>query len=116
MPTQYETGLESARACSRLGECSKRKVGCAIFKGERIVGWGWNKSQTCLLGACPGAADLKPCMAVHAEVAAIIEARQDLRGSVFYVSAEPCGSCKEAAASVGADRIVWPQGELSFRS
>lgn len=49
-------------------------VGCVIVKDGRIIGEGWH--------ACCGEA--------HAEINAIVNAREPVKGATFYITLEPC--------------------------
>ncbi|MFK7869911.1 MAG: bifunctional diaminohydroxyphosphoribosylaminopyrimidine deaminase/5-amino-6-(5-phosphoribosylamino)uracil reductase RibD [Roseobacter sp.] len=71
-------------------------VGCVIVKGGRVVGRGWTQ---------PGG---RP----HAEVMALKQAGEAVRGADVYVTLEPCahhgktGPCAEALARAGVARVV----------
>ena len=76
-------------------------VGAVIVKGGRIIGEGWHRR-----------AGLD-----HAEVAAIKNARRrgakSFRGSVLYVTLEPCsrpgrvGACTDAIIAAGISKVVY---------
>src|SRR5579864_2431009 len=73
-------------------------VGCVLVKEGRVVGRGWTQ---------PGG---RP----HGETEALTAAGEDARGSVAYVSLEPCchwgktPPCTDALIGAGIARVVLP--------
>jgi diaminohydroxyphosphoribosylaminopyrimidine deaminase/5-amino-6-(5-phosphoribosylamino)uracil reductase len=71
-------------------------VGCVIVQSEEVVGEGWHR----LFG--------KP----HAEIEALLAARDKARGGTMYVTLEPCNHhgktppCTEAIITAGIKRVV----------
>lgn len=109
-----------ARSIATLARCTHRNVGAAVVFEGRVIGHGYNKGPetraTCLEGGCPrgtlppgqGASDYGDCIAVHAEVAAMIMAGEAFtKGSDLYVSSEPCFMCYRIAEGSGIIRVVW---------
>lgn len=107
-------GLLVASAVGTRGECQRRKVGAVILdEHHRIIGAGYNGAPpgqpSCLDGMCPRAfTDVPPgstydegpgrCLAVHAEVNAIIDCgRERLMGgtATMYVTERPCFGCQK---------------------
>jgi len=72
------------------------RVGCVIADGERIVGRGWHEAAG----------------GPHAEIAALRDAEQPVRGHTAYVTLEPCNHqgrtppCTEALREAGIARVV----------
>ena len=72
------------------------RVGCVITKGQNILGRGRHEFA--------GGA--------HAEIAALRDAREDVKGTTAYITLEPCSHhgrtppCTEALLSAGVSRIV----------
>lgn len=72
------------------------RVGCVIADGNRVVGRGWHETA--------GGA--------HAEIAAINDAGEPVRGMTAYVTLEPCAfhgrtpPCADALADAGIARVV----------
>ena len=52
------------------------------------------------------------CIAIHAEMNALLFATRDTAGSTAYVTDKPCSGCRKALAAAGVVRAVWPDGEL----
>ena len=72
------------------------RVGCVISNGQNILGRGWHE-----FAGGP-----------HAEIAALRDAREDVKGSTAYITLEPCSHhgrtppCTEALLSAGVSRVV----------
>ncbi len=72
------------------------RVGCVLTKGQNILGRGRHEFA--------GGA--------HAEIAALRDAREDVKGTTAYITLEPCihhgrtPPCTEALLSAGVSRIV----------
>ena len=111
--------------------CSRRKVGAIAVKNKRILATGYNGAprgeKDCLEGACPrGALDYatvpglgdydRPgtpgfCIAIHAEVNALLFATRDTKGATAYITDPPCPGCRKALAAAGVVRVIFPGGE-----
>ncbi len=74
------------------------RVGCVIADGDRVVGQGWHERA--------GGA--------HAEIAALNDAAEPVRGMTAYVTLEPCAHhgrtppCADALVEAGIARVVVP--------
>jgi diaminohydroxyphosphoribosylaminopyrimidine deaminase/5-amino-6-(5-phosphoribosylamino)uracil reductase len=72
------------------------RVGCVIADGDRIVGQGWHEQAG----------------GQHAEIAAINDAAEPVRGMTAYVTLEPCAfhgktpPCTDALLEAGIGRVV----------
>ncbi len=124
--------LGIAEAVSRRAQCTSRRVGAVLVHERRIIATGYNGAASgrpsCLEGACPrGALDYdqvpglgdydRPgtpgfCIAIHAEVNALLFSTRDTKGSVAYITDPPCPGCRKALAAAGIRRAVWPEGDL----
>lgn len=51
------------------------------------------------------------CGAVHAEANAIIRAGVRARGTIMYLTCEPCDGCRNLIAGAGISLCVWPGGQ-----
>lgn len=125
--------LGIAAAVSVRGKCTRRQVGCVLVVDRRIIGTGYNGAAPglpdCLEGACPrGRQDYSQvapmsdydqvgapgfCIAIHAEVNAVLHSTRDTNGAVAYITDEPCPGCRKVMAAAGIARAVWPGGELA---
>ncbi|WP_321162921.1 deaminase [Nostocoides jenkinsii] len=52
------------------------------------------------------------CIAIHAEVNALLNAPRDTTGATVYITDPPCAGCRKAMAAAGIVRVVWPDGEF----
>ena len=124
--------LGIANAVSRRAQCTRRRVGAVLVLDRRIIATGYNGAASgqpsCLEGACPrGARDSdqvpglgdydRPgtpgfCIAIHAEVNALLFATRDTSGASAYITDQPCPGCRKALAAAGIVRAVWPAGVL----
>ena len=116
------------QAVSTRADCRRRQVGTVIVDADhRILSTGYNGTipgrPGCLSGACPRGllsdeeAKTAPkkdgpdrCIAVHAEVNALLNARQSVKGATAYVNKQPCFDCDNALRAAGIERIVYPSG------
>lgn len=99
--------------------CTHRDVGAVVVKGDEIVAYGRNTmpgKPFCVNGGCPrgklakgeGAADYSDCVAVHAEMNAIIRAGEvQCRGSVLVVNSLPCHLCLRLAQGAGIAQVIY---------
>lgn len=124
--------LGIANAVSRRAQCTRRRVGAVLVLDRRIIATGYNGAASgqpsCLEGACPRGAlddDQVPglgdydrpgtpgfCIAIHAEVNALLFATRDTSGASAYITDQPCPGCRKALAAAGIVRAVWPAGVL----
>jgi dCMP deaminase len=131
VPGWDEYFLGIAQAVSARAKCLRRRVGAVIVLDKRIIATGYNGAAPgrpdCLEGACPrgqlsydqvaGLGDYdRPgtagfCIAIHAEVNALLFATRDTKGSTAYITDPPCPGCRKALAAAGIIRAVWPAGE-----
>lgn len=130
-PTWDELFLAAAETFSTAADCTRRKVGALIVDADnRLLAQGFNGAPRgevgCLSGGCPrgkltyeelaGMSDYDSgpgrCIAIHAEVNAILNANGPIRGATMYVNHPPCGPCTRSIAGAGISRVVWPEGEM----
>jgi len=123
-PSWDEWFLRGAEWASERGACSRRQVGALIIDpvSHDIIEPGYNGPPSghpdCLQGACPRATsgvepgssyDTGPgrCIAIHAELNAIIRAGRRARGAHMYLTHEPCDGCMKAIMGSGIVRVAW---------
>jgi len=133
VPTWDEYFIGIAYAVATRAKCTRRKVGAVLVLDRRIIATGYNGAAPgepdCLDGACPrGQLDYsvvpelgdydRPgtpgfCIAIHAEVNALLFATRDTKGATAYITDPPCPGCRKALAAAGIVRAVWPDGEYN---
>lgn len=102
--------LAIASRISARSNHSHYKLGCVIAKGGRVIGYGWNSTQT-------HPRSPSHHKTVHAEFMAILNLTEACRGATAYVSrytkggawalARPCPGCYGMFARHGIKRIVY---------
>lgn len=112
--------LELAEHISSWSKDPSTKCGSVIVKGKRIVSTGYN-------GFATGVFDTesfymnrntKYLRVVHAEINALMFAREDLTGATIYIYPfPPCSQCGAAIIQSGIKRVVThaPTGEQLTR-
>lgn len=87
------------------------QVGAVLAVGNKVIGLGYNGIPAGVkdLPARLNNRDLKLAMTVHAEVNAILMARDNVRGSTLYTwPLPPCSHCAALAIQSGVRRVVSP--------
>jgi dCMP deaminase len=106
--------MEMARLVASWSKDPSSKVGAVIARGKFLVSVGFN-------GFPQGIADtmerlenreIKYPTILHAEVNAVLSARQDIRGCALYVTPYmPCPQCAAVIVQSGIARIVFTPSE-----
>lgn len=106
--------LEMARLVATWSKDPSTQVGAVITRDKFVVSIGFN-------GFPKGQKDLPERLAdretkyrtiIHAEINAILTARQNLEGCTIYVwPFMPCSQCGAAVVQAGIKRVVAPQTE-----
>lgn len=105
----------------------KRRLGCVIARGDKIIATGYNAqyrgSQLCANVGClrderniPSGQQLEVCRAIHAEEMAINSAANEgasVRGCTIYCNAEPCLGCARRMAGLEISGLVVLEGGYS---
>ena len=125
--------LGIADAVAARAKCTRRRVGAVLTIDHRIIATGYNGAapgeDDCLAGACPpgklgyddvpGLGDYdRPgtpgfCIAIHAEVNALLAANWNGEGHTLFVTHEPCATCARLIVnSRRVVRVVYEQGYM----
>ena len=109
-----------AKVMSRRSTCARRMVGCVITShNNQILSTGYNgvptKWEHCTKVACPGAKfasgqGLNSCVAVHAEINALVQCGNIDKAHHIYVTTAPCVSCVKALINTGIKHIWYSEG------
>ena len=96
--------------------CPRRRVAAILVDATgRLVSIGYNGSPSglphCIDTPCPGATDASGdtsrCIAVHAEVNAILQAQASRRAPhTLYCSTTPCFNCAKMLITEGVKRVI----------
>ena len=119
--------LQIVRVVADRADCTRRQVGAVIVGTDhRIVETGYNGSPPgmpgCLTdGACPRgrgetqiSGDYDLCIAVHAEMNALLRAGIRANGATLYCTDVPCEGCIKHIRAAGIARVVTPNEETWF--
>jgi len=100
----------------------KQKIGCVIFKNKRILSKGYNTAQKSVKKLHPKFQGYP--YSVHAEVAAIINAKKDLKGSSMLVIrinnknqfrlSKPCSKCMSYIEYVEIKNVFYSIDEFPY--
>lgn len=116
--------MSIANVVATRSTCLRRQVGSVVVKDKRILASGYNGAPAglrhCLDIGClreqkgvPSGQRHELCRGLHAEQNAIIQAAVHgiaIKGSVYYVTHQPCVLCAKILINAGIRKIVF-QGE-----
>lgn len=118
-PVNYQKWVERCDEVARANHCTHRDVGAVIIKGDDCVAVGRNTMPgfpLCTKGGCPrgklmpglGKPDYSDCVAVHAEMNAIMRAgTTQCNGSSLVVNSTPCHLCVRLARGANIAQIIY---------
>lgn len=120
--------LDIAETVLERSTCSRKHYGAIIVRNDEIIATGYNgaprgDANCCDVGTCwriqnniPHGERYEMCVAVHAEMNAIISAaRRDMIGSSLYlvgfdgdkpIKAEPCAICAKLIKNAGIKEVI----------
>lgn len=101
--------IDLAKLVASWSKDPSRKVGAVISRGNRTLSYGFNGFPSGVedLPSRLEDKDTKRELTVHAELNAILNAKQDLAGCTLYVyPLVTCVSCAIAARQAGVSRVV----------
>ena len=106
--------LELAKLVSTWSKDPSTQVGAVITRGKFVVSLGFNglpKGVTDSPGRLENR-EVKYRTIIHAEINAILTAKQDLEGCTIYLwPFMPCSQCGAAIVQAGIRRVVAPEAE-----
>ena len=125
--------LNIAETVLERATCLRRIYGAIIVSNDEIIATGYNgaprgDANCCDVGTCwriehniPHGEQYEKCVAVHAEMNAIISAaRRDMIGSTLYlvgfdgdtpIKAEPCLICQKLIKNAGIAQVITQEVE-----
>lgn len=104
--------------------CGRRSVGAVIVSREHhVLATGYNgvpkRFPHCQDEPCPGRYDSSGnsdrCLAIHAEINALLQCRALPAAATLYVSCAPCFSCAKAITNTNIRRVVYVEGYADMR-
>jgi dCMP deaminase len=102
-----------ARISAERSKDPYTKVGACIVKDKKIVGVGYNGLPNgCSDEEYPWKRegeflDTKYAYVVHAELNAILNSTESLKGSTIYVGLFPCNECAKAIIQSGITKVIY---------
>ena len=112
--------MEICKLIAQRSSCLSRKVGAVIVKDNRILATGYNGSPSglenccdkvyCLRKGSKSGENLNECMAVHAELNAILQCAKMgvcCENATIYVTTYPCVNCMKAIIQSGIRKVVY---------
>ena len=101
-----EQFMNIAVTVAAMSKCRKNKVGAIIVDhNNRIVSTGYNGSPKGTNNACEDSDNITFLTTLHAELNAIIVAKQDLTGCKIYVTLSPCIRCAAIILQAGITEV-----------
>lgn len=125
-PTWDSYFMRLADLAALRSNCMKRRVGCVIVRGNRVIATGYNGTPRHLTNCNEGGCDrcnkghgsgsgLATCLCLHAEENALLESGRDRisgnnsEGSVLYCNTCPCLTCSIKIVQSGIAEVVYAQ-------
>jgi len=119
-PSWDEYFLEVAVLVSKRATCLRRKVGAVLVKDKKILATGYNGAPSglkhCINIGClrkrlriPSGERQELCRGLHAEQNVLLQAALygvSTRGSILYVTNQPCIICAKMLINAGILEIV----------
>jgi len=114
-PTQDQYFMRMARLAATRSNCYRRQVGCVLVDvHNRIMATGYNGVPRdyphCEIGSCPReipGQDLHLCLAIHAEMNAILQCRNIDDIFKIYVTDSPCIPCTSVLLNTNCYQIIF---------
>mgnify|MGYP002138144723 FL=1 len=102
--------LELATFISSWSKDPSTKVGAIITRGNRIISTGFNGPPQKIHDLPERLLDreMKLRMVLHAEVNAILFAKQDLKDCTLYCTHPPCTQCAAMIIQSGLEEVIFP--------
>ena len=127
--SKHKYYLDIAAEVAKRSTCLRRQYGAIIVNNDEIIATGYNgaprgEENCCDKGYClreanyiPHGEQYEKCVAVHAEMNAIISAaRKDMLGATLYLAgwedgkrldeAKPCAICAKLIKNAGIRRVI----------
>ena len=102
--------LELATFISSWSKDPSTKVGAVITRGNRIISTGFNGPPQKVHDLQERFLDreIKLRIVLHAEINAILFAKQDLKGCTLYCTHPPCTQCASIIIQSGLEEVIFP--------
>lgn len=112
--TLDEYFLNLAYVASLRSTCPRKRVGCILVdQHKRVLATGYNGTPRgmphCLEQPCGGEAEglpIESCMALHAEMNALLQCPDAMAVEAIYCTLSPCIHCIKLLLNTSASRLV----------
>ena len=118
-PSHDEYFMNMAKLAATRGNCYRRQVGCVLVDASNhILATGYNGIprgyEHCEIGKCPRenmepGSNLHICLAVHAEINALMQCRDVDKIDRVYVTHSPCLNCTVVLLNTWANGIIFAE-------
>lgn len=99
--------MRAAEVYANLSYCQRKKVGCVIVKGDKVISIGYNGTPPGEDNCCEEDGRTKPNV-IHAEDNAMRKcSRFDLCCSSLFVTMAPCIECAKKILSSGITNVYY---------
>ena len=129
-PSWDEYFMELAHLVSKRATCLRRYVGAVLVRDKRILATGYNGAPAgldhCLDTGClreklkiPSGERHELCRALHAEQNVLVQAALhgiSTKGSMLYVTNQPCIICAKMLINAGIKEIIIADGYPDARA
>jgi dCMP deaminase len=114
-PTRDEYFVQMLALVASRSTCARRKVGAIIVDERgRVLSMGYNgvpsRFPHCTDAPCEGAGDppgdTRRCLAVHAEMNAVVQCHRLDLADTLYASCLPCHGCAKVLCNTPVKRVV----------
>lgn len=102
--------MDIATKVAERSTCDRASVGAVLVKENKIIGTGYNGSPH----GEPHCSDIGHLMieghckrTIHAEINAILQAKEDKEGSILYVTHYPCIECQKIIKQAGITKVFY---------
>lgn len=104
--SKHRHHINMAITTGKTSTCKKNKVGAVIVKDGRILSTGRNGTPRGTDNSCE-CEDVTYQSTLHAEVNALLYAKQDLEGCSLYCTLSPCLACAAAIIQSGISSVYF---------
>lgn len=105
-----EAHMAAALQYSQLSYCNRRKVGCVIVKGDRIISIGYNGTPAGWDNRCEDADNITYPEVIHAEANAIAKLAKTEgggQGASVLITHAPCLDCAKQLATMEVKEVYY---------
>ena len=118
-PKKAETWMRVAAAIATMSTCPRREVGAVILNDlGHVLSTGFNGvpsgMTSCITSDCGGSLSptrdsLDRCIAVHAEMNALMQLRSPREATVIVTTASPCKHCMKMLLNTPITLIIYEE-------